>query len=126
MSALQKGANSRVGVGPGVTIPVCVGRGVLILVGGSGVKVLVGVGDKVSVGVGLDTSTSIVDFCSGAVRMPQARIKPTKTRMKGTNTSGVLFIILMPYLLRFYYRLVASCFLSGLYPPQCFSCKHPG
>jgi hypothetical protein len=76
------------------------GRGVGLLVGidGRGVKVLVGIDDKVSVGVGLDTSTSVVDFCSGAARMPQARIKPTKTRMKGMYTSGVLFIKLMPYL----------------------------
>jgi hypothetical protein len=71
-----------------------VGMGVFVLVGiwGRGVKVLVGMGVKVSVGVGLDISTSVADFCSGAARKPQARIKPTNTRIKGMSTSGILFI----------------------------------
>ena len=92
-SASQKGAGTGVEEGTGVRvlvgvyslvwvgILVCVGRAVSVE--GIEVGVLVDVGSRFSVSVGLATGRSDVGVASGGERKLQARINPTKTRLKG-------------------------------------------
>ena len=81
-----------------MTIPVAVGTGVEVAVGGMGVGVPVGVGTgvEVSVGLAVDVGISAFEPCTGAVRKLHARITPTKNRLIRITILGIFFMVSLP------------------------------